>query len=231
MDNRYERQTALTEIGIEGQARLARARVLIVGMGGLGCPIALYLAAAGIGSLRLVDDDTVSLTNLQRQVLYTEADLGLPKALCAARRLQDLRSDLHVQALVERFTQANADRLTKGCDVVLDGTDNYATRYVIDSTCAHARIPYIYGAVRGFEGQVSVFHASDKPRSYTELYPPEEGWTDIPVDPRVLGVTPAVVGSVQASETIKFLAGYGTPLCGRLWTIDLRTLQSHLLTF
>lgn len=231
MDNRYERQTALPEIGTEGQARLAQARALIIGVGGLGCPIALYLAAAGIGSLRLVDDDKVSLTNLQRQVLYTEADLGQPKALCAARRLRDLRSDLHVETCVERFTTVNADRLVEGCDLVLDGTDNYDTRYIINSTCAHVRIPYIYGAVRGFEGQVSVFHAGNKPRSYTELYPPEESWANLPADLRVLGVTPAVVGSVQAGEAIKLIAGFGEPLYGRLWTIDLRTLQSHILMF
>ena len=231
MDNRYERQTALPEIGTEGQARLAQARALIIGVGGLGCPIALYLAAAGIGSLRLVDDDKVSLTNLQRQVLYTEADLGQPKALCAARRLRDLRSDLYVETCVERFTTVNANRLVEGCDLVLDGTDNYDTRYIINSTCAHARIPYIYGAVRGFEGQVSVFHAGNKPRSYTELYPPEERWANLPADLRVLGVTPAVVGSVQAGEAIKLIAGFGEPLYGRLWTIDLRTLQSHILTF
>ena len=231
MDNRYERQTALPEIGTEGQARLAQARALIIGVGGLGCPIALYLAAAGIGSLRLVDDDKVSLTNLQRQVLYTEADLGQPKALCAARRLRDLRSDLHVETCVERFTTVNADRLVEGCNLVLDGTDNYDTRYIINSTCAHARIPYIYGAVRGLEGQVAVLHAGPAPRTYRDLYPDEEAMCALPPDPHVVGVTPAVVGAVQANEALKILAGYGEPLYGRLWTIDLRTLNTHILSF
>ena len=169
MKNRYERQMALPEIGIEGQARLAGARALIVGVGGLGCPIALYLAAAGIGALRLVDDDTVSANNLQRQVLYTEAEVGAPKAVCAARHLRDLRGDLDVEIYTERLTEANADRLVSGCDLVLDGTDSYASRYLLNSTCARLRVPFIYGAVRGLEGQVSVFHAGDTPRDYCEL--------------------------------------------------------------
>lgn len=231
MKNRYERQTALPEIGIEGQARLARARALIVGVGGLGCPIALYLAAAGIGALRLVDDDTVSVDNLQRQVLYTEAEIGAPKAVCAARHLQDLRGDLDVEIHIERLTEANADRLVSGCDLVLDGTDNYASRYILNSTCARTRVPFIYGAVRGLEGQVSVFHAGDRPRDYCELYPPEEGWADIPAEKAVLGMAPGVVGNVQAAEAIKLLAGFGQPLTGRLWTIDLGTMQTNILNF
>ena len=231
MKNRYERQMALPEIGIEGQARLAGARALIVGVGGLGCPIALYLAAAGIGALRLVDDDTVSATNLQRQVLYTEAEIGAPKAVCAARHLRDLRGDLDVEIHIERLTEANADRLVSGCDLVLDGTDNYASRYILNSTCARARVPFIYGAVRGLEGQVSVFHAGNTPRDYCELYPPEEGWADIPAEKAVLGMAPGVVGNVQAAEAIKLLAGFGQPLTGRLWTIDLGTMQTNILNF
>lgn len=231
IDNRYERQTALAEIGTGGQARLARTRALIVGMGGLGCPVATYLAAAGIGSLRLVDNDTVSTANLQRQVLYAEAEVGAPKTVCAARCLRDLRADLDVEACQERLTAANADRLVEGCDLVLDGTDNVRSRYIIDSTCARARIPFIYGAVRGFEGQVSVFHAGDRPRAYRELYPPEEGWADVPADLRVVGPVTAVVGGVQASEALKVLLRFGQPLTGRLWTIDLRTMQTNLLNF
>lgn len=230
IDNRYERQTALPEIGPEGQERLARARVLIVGMGGLGCPIALYLTAAGVGTLVLVDDDTVGPTNLQRQVLYAETDLGKPKVLCAAQRLRQLNGQIRIEINPCRLTDRNATALVEGCDVVVDGTDNFATRYILDNVCARARVPYIYGAVCGLEGQVAVFHAGSHPRSYRDLYPDEEAVRDLPPDPRVVGVTPAVVGSVQASETLKILAGYGEPLCGKLWTMDLRTLETHILT-
>lgn len=231
IDNRYERQTALPEIGPEGQERLSRARVLIVGVGGLGCPAALYLAAAGVGTLVLVDDDTVSPTNLHRQVLYTEADLGKPKVLCAAQRLRQLNGEIRIEINPCRLTDRNASALLKGCDLVLDGTDNYATRYLLDKECARAHVPYIYGAVHGLEGQVSVLHAGPHPRSYRDLYPDEEAMRAQSPDPSILGVTPAIVGSVQASEALKLLAGYGEPLYGRLWTIDLRTLNTHTLNF
>ena len=231
ISERYERQAALPEIGAEGQARLMKSRVLVVGIGGLGCPAALYLAVAGVGTLGLVDDDIVSISNLQRQILYTEAEVGAPKAVCAARHLRDLRGDLDVEIYTERLTEANADRLVSGCDLVLDGTDSYASRYLLNSTCARLRVPFIYGAVRGLEGQVSVFHAGDTPRDYCELYPPEEGWADIPAEKAVLGMAPGVVGNVQAAEAIKLLAGFGQPLIGRLWTIDLGTMQTHILNF
>lgn len=231
INNRYERQTALPEIGSEGQERLARARVLIVGVGGLGCPVALYLAAAGIGTLVLVDDDMVSLTNLQRQVLYTEADQGKPKVLCAAQRLRQLNSQIRIEINPCRLSGRNVAALIEGCDLVLDGTDNFATRYILDNACARMHIPYIYGAVRGLEGQVAVLHAGPAPRTYRDLYPDEEAMCALPPDPHVVGVTPAVVGAVQANEALKILAGYGEPLYGRLWTIDLRTLNTHILSF
>lgn len=230
-ENRYERQTALPEIGTEGQVRLKQARVLIIGLGGLGCPAALYLNAAGIGMLRLVDDDVVSWSNLQRQVLYTEADLGQSKAMCAASRLQAQNGSTRLEAYTCRVNENNIDSLLEGIDAVIDACDNFATRYIVSDACLRAHIPYIYGAVRGFEGQVSVCGVPPRLRTYRDLYPDQEVLCTLPPDRRVVSMTPAVVGSVQAAEVLKLLLGCGEPLCGRLWTIDLRTLDTHILTY
>lgn len=228
-DNRYDRQTSLPGFGVEGQRRLHRSRVLIVGVGGLGCPVALYLAAAGVGTLGLVDDDKVSLSNLQRQVLYTEDEVGRPKVTCAVHRLHALNSDLEIRPYLVRLTAENATKLISPYDVVVDGCDNYATRYLLSDTCTLLGKPYVYAAIGGFEGQVSVLcHGQDAP-TYRTLFPDEAAMADIPVDRSVVGCVPGVVGSVEASEVLKLLTGRGTPLAGRLWTIDLRTMQTNLL--
>ena len=228
--DRYARQTALPEIGPSGQARLAEARGLLVGVGGLGSPIALYLAAAGIGTLGLVDDDTVSVSNLQRQVLYTEAEVGQPKALCAARRLRSLNSETDIRPYAERLTPQNAEQLIADYDIVIDGCDNFATRYLVNDTCLRLGKPYVYGAIRGFEGQVSVFGHGQQTWSYRDLYPDEEEMLGLVPDKSVVGVTAALVGVTQASEALKLICGYGELLRDRLWAIDLRTLQSYILT-
>ena len=227
MMERYDRQIRLPQWGMEGQEKLRRARVLVVGVGGLGSPVALYLAGAGVGTLGLVDADSVSLSNLQRQVLYTEAEIGEPKVACAARRLQALNSEVKIEPHNCRLTADNAADIVRHYDVVVDACDNFATRFLLDDTCAALHKPYVYGAIGGYEGQVSVFHYGEQPHRYRELYPDEH----IPQpDNAVVGVTPAIVGSVQANETLKLLVGYGEPLVGKLWTIDLRTLQSYLLS-
>ncbi len=230
-NGRYERQTALPEVGTEGQERLSKARVLIVGVGGLGSPVALYLAAAGVGTLGLIDGDKVSLNNLQRQVLYTENQIGQPKAMCAAKKLQELNSNICVNAYCYRLDRSNARELVSQYDLVIDGCDNFATRYLLNDTCISLQIPYIYGAIRHLEGQVSVFCYGDNPRTYRELYPDETSMLDLPEDKAVMGITPAVTGSIEAGEALKILVGYGEPLIGRLWTIDLRTMQTHILYF
>ena len=202
--NRYARQTSLPEIGEAGQEKLRNAKVLIVGVGGLGSPIALYLAGAGVGTLGLVDDDQVSISNLQRQVLYAEADLGQPKPLCGARRVQGLNSDVNVEVYPFRLDKKNAGELIRN---------------------------YVYGAIQGFEGQVSVFCYGESAKNYRDLYPDEEGTLLMPsLDKSVIGVTPAIVGSVEANEVLKLICGYGEPLAGKLWTIDLRTMQSYILS-
>lgn len=228
--DRYSRQTALPEIGPAGQEKLRQARVLIVGVGGLGSPIALYLAAAGVGTLGLVDDDTVSVSNLQRQVLYVEAEVGQPKVHCAARRLQALNSDLRVEAYPCRLNAANAGELIARYDLVVDGCDNFATRYLISDTCLRLGKPYVYGAIRGLEGQVAVLCTSPEAKTYRHLYPEEEEMLGLTPDKSVVGVTAALVGVTQAGEALKLICGYGEVLRDRLWTIDLRTLQSYILT-
>lgn len=228
--NRYDRQISLPEIGEAGQEKLRSAKVLIVGVGGLGSPIALYLAGAGVGTLGLVDDDKVSISNLQRQVLYAEADVERSKAQCAARRVQALNSDVKVEVYPFRLDKKNAGELIKNYDIIVDGCDNFATRYLLSDTCSSLGKAYVYGAIQGFEGQVSIFCYGEGAKTYRDLYPDEAGaqLTTSP-DKSVIGVTPAIVGSVEACEVLKLIGGYGEPLAGKLWTIDLRTMQSYIL--
>lgn len=225
---RYDRQMILPEIGEEGQRKLKEAKVLIVGVGGLGSPIALYLAGAGVGCIGLVDDDMVSISNLQRQVLYSEKELGKSKAICAAARLSALNSEIRVRHYPTRLTEDNACGIIREYDMVVDGCDNFATRYLINDICVEQGKPYVYGAICGFEGQVSVFNYGDQKKSYRDLYPDEEEMKRIPSPPKgVMGITPAVVGSIEATEVLKVICGFGDVLAGKLWTIDLRTLQSN----
>lgn len=225
---RYDRQMILPEIGEEGQKKLLDAKVLIVGVGGLGSPIALYLAGAGVGCIGLVDDDVVSISNLQRQVLYSEKELGKSKAVCAAERLSALNSEIKVQSYSTRLTEDNARDIIREYDMVVDGCDNFATRYLINDICIEQGKPYIYGAICGFEGQVSVFNFGNRKKSYRNLYPDEEEMKQMPPPPKgVMGITPAVVGSIEATEVLKVIGGFGDVLAGELWTIDLRTLQSN----
>lgn len=228
---RYNRQVILPEIGEEGQAGLKAARVLIVGVGGLGSPIALYLAGAGVGTLGLVDDDIVSISNLQRQVLYTEKELGEFKAVCAATHLMALNSEIIVTPFSKRLSKENAYDLISDYDIVVDGCDNFSTRYLINDICMEQGKPYVYGAICGFEGQVSVFNYGNTKKTYRDLYPDEEEMLCMPPPPKgVIGVTPAITGSVEATEVLKIICGFGDVLAGKLWTIDIRTYQSNIFS-
>ena len=227
---RYSRQTALPEIGEDGQEKLHKAKVLIVGVGGLGSPIALYLVGAGVGTIGLVDDDTVSISNLQRQILYAENETGLSKVHCAAKRLQALNSEVNILAHPFRLSSENARRLIAEYDIIVDGCDNFSTRYLISDSCSSLNKPYVYGAIQGFEGQVSVFCYGERPKTYRDLFPDETATLQMPApDNSVVGVTPAIVGSVEASEVLKLICGYGDVLAGKLWTVDLRSMQSFIL--
>ena len=221
---RYSRQILLPEIGEDGQEKLRRARVLLVGAGGLGSPVSLYLTGAGIGHLGLIDDDVVSRSNLHRQVLYDEAAIGEFKALEAARRLRALNDEVEIIPYTERLTEENAESILQDYDIVVDGCDNFTTRYILDDVTARLHRPYVYGAVCGFEGQVAVFIHPDAPCRYRELFP-----SPPLAEKSIIGMTPAVVGSVLSHEVIKIICGYGVSLAGRLWTIDLRNMQTFTL--
>ncbi len=198
--NRYIRQTMLPEIGESGQRKLQNAKVLVVGAGGLGSPAILYLAAAGVGTIGIADGDTVSITNLNRQILYTEKDLETSKAECAAEKLRHINSEITVIVHNEFVTEQNARQIISPYDVVLDACDNAATRYLISDITAALGKPYVYGAISGFEGQVSVFNVS--PHTYRSLWPDEQAMLQIEPNKGVLGVTAGVVGTLQASEAI-----------------------------
>ncbi|HET9709557.1 MAG TPA: molybdopterin-synthase adenylyltransferase MoeB [Gemmatimonadales bacterium] len=223
---RYSRHLILPEIGLAGQERLKAARVLLVGAGGLGSPAALYLAAAGIGTLGLIDFDVVDRSNLQRQVVHGTAAVGTSKLQSARVRLADLNPHVQVETTETRLTAANALAHLRGWDVVLDGSDNFPTRYLVNDASVLLGIPTVYGAVLRFEGQVSVFDAKRGP-CYRCLYrePPPPELVPSCAEGGVVGVVPGVIGTLQALETIKLVTGTGTSLIGRLVLFDGMKLQ------
>ncbi|HHC07654.1 MAG TPA: molybdopterin-synthase adenylyltransferase MoeB [Actinobacteria bacterium] len=218
---RYDRHLRLAEIGVEGQRRLLAARVLVVGAGGLGSPAALYLAAAGVGTIGIVDDDRVECSNLQRQILHGSSDLGLPKVVSATERIRDLNPDVQVVAHGVRLDADNAETLLAGYEVVVDGSDNLPTRYVLNDAAARRRLPVVHGAIHRFEGQVTVFRPGVGP-CYRCLFPEPPPPETAPscAELGVVGAMPGVVGSLQALETLKLLLGIGDPLVGRLLCFD-----------
>jgi len=218
---RYSRHTMLPEFGAEGQARLKGGRALIVGVGGLGSPASLYLTAAGVGAIGLVDYDRVDLTNLQRQVLYGTDDVGRPKVEVAAERLRAINPHVALELHPEPFGADNARQLVSTYDVVVDGTDNFSTRFLVNDACVMAGRPNVYGSVFRFEGQASVFAAPGGP-CYRCLHPepPPAGLIPSCAEAGVLGVLPGMIGMIQATEAIKVLTGIGEPLVGKLLLYD-----------
>jgi adenylyltransferase/sulfurtransferase len=218
---RYARQISLPEIGTAGQQKLARASVLIIGAGGLGSPAATYLAAAGVGRIGLVDFDRVDETNLHRQILYATSDVGRSKLEAARERLHDLNPEIAIETHDARLTSENALEILGGYDVVLDGTDNFATRYLVNDACVLLKKPNVYGSVLRFEGQASVFSTSDGP-CYRCLYPEPPPAHLVPscAEAGVLGVLPGIIGTIQATEAIKLMLGVGETLAGRLLLFD-----------
>lgn len=222
LEERYGRQHVLRGFGLAAQEKLAAARVLIVGAGGLGSPASMYLAAAGIGGMTLVDTDVVDVTNLHRQLLYTTPDVGLRKLDVAGDRLQSLNPHVDIDVVHVRLTSVNARELVRGHDLVLDATDNFPTRYAINDACLDAQIPFVYGSVARFQGQVSIFAAPGGP-CYRCLFPemPAPGSVPSCAEEGVLGVVPGIIGLHQATEAIKWITGIGTPLVGQLMLLDL----------
>jgi molybdopterin/thiamine biosynthesis adenylyltransferase/rhodanese-related sulfurtransferase len=220
--SRYSRHLLIPEVGEAGQLKLLESRVLLVGAGGLGSPAALYLAAAGVGKLGLIDADVVDETNLQRQVLHSTASLGEPKVESAKRRLEGLNPDVEVQTFREQLTSENVDRiLGEGWDVIVDGADNFPTRYLVNDAAVWHDVPVVHGSIFRFEGQVTVFHPHEGP-CYRCLFPqpPPPELAPSCAEGGVLGVLPGVIGSLQANETLKLALGIGDPLIGRLLLFD-----------
>ena len=223
---RYSRHLILPDVGVDGQRRLKGARVLLVGAGGLGSPAALYLAAAGVGHLGVVDFDTVDVTNLQRQVLHGTRDVGRSKLASATDRLADLNPHVEVESYATRLTSENALEIIGDYDLVVDGTDNFATRYLVNDACVILGRPNVYGSIFRFEGQASVLATTEGP-CYRCLFrePPPPGLVPSCAEGGVLGVLPGLVGTIQATEAIKLILGIGDPLIGRLLLVDALGMQ------
>ena len=224
---RYARHLTLPEFGVAGQRRLKTASVLCVGAGGLGSPLLMYLAAAGVGRIGIVDDDRVEVSNLQRQVIHAESGLGQLKTDSARQRIVGLNSHCRVEQHACRLTTTNAIELVEGHDLVVDGSDNFPTRYLINDVCALLNKPWVYGSVQRFEGQVSVFNQGPQSPDYRDLVPepPPPGLVPSCADGGVVGVMPGLIGLLQATETIKLLAGLGESLDGRLLLVDGLTMR------
>lgn len=229
---RYLRHLLLPEIGLAGQEKLLAAKVLVVGAGGLGSPAALYLAAAGVGTLGIVDADVVDESNLQRQILHSTAEVGRLKVDSARHRLRELNPDIEIITHPVRLTSANALEIIRAYDIVVDGCDNFATRYLTNDACVFLRKPNVYGALYRFEGQASVFHTATGGPCYRCLFPepPPPGAVPSCAEAGVLGVLPGIIGTIQATEAIKLILGIGRPLIGRLLLYDALQMEFRTIT-
>ena len=231
--SRHARHISLPQVGITGQQKLSDASVLVVGAGGLGSPALLYLAAAGVGRVGIIDDDTVDISNLQRQIIHSTNNVDKPKSQSAKESINSLDPAIKVVSIEERLTPDNAIAiLQQGWDVLIDGTDNIPTRYLIDDACSILGIPWIYGSIHRFEGQVTVFNHNDGP-CYRDLFPeaPPAGSVPNCEEGGVLGVLPGVIGSIQATEAIKVILGIGESLSGRLLIYDAEGMEFNTLKF
>ncbi len=233
--DRYQRQIILKNFGEAAQQKLLQAKVLVIGAGGLGCPALQYLAAAGIGTIGIVDDDMVALSNLHRQILFTVNDIGLPKATCAAAVLQNINPEINIIAYTERLTAENAFSIMALYDIIIDGTDNFASRYLINDACVLLNKSLVYGAVSQYEGQVAIFNCkkneTDESVNYRDLFPqpPKENEILNCEEAGVLGVLPGIIGTMQANETIKLITGIGKPLINCLLTYNALNNQMYEL--
>ncbi len=224
--NRYKRHLILPEIGVQGQHKLKQAKVLVIGAGGLGCPVLQYLAAAGVGTIGIVDFDVVDESNLQRQILYATEDVGKPKASVAQQKLSKQNPFIAVTAFILQLDAGNALDLFKQFDIVVDGSDNFSTRYLVNDTCVILNKPLVFGSIFKFEGQVSVFNYNDGP-TYRCLYPepPFEGEVPNCSEIGVMGVLPGICGTLQANEVIKIICGIGDVLNGKLMVLNALSMQ------
>ncbi len=223
---RYSRHLIMPEVGVDGQKRLKASAILLIGAGGLGSPLALYLGAAGVGRIGLIDFDVVDFSNLQRQVLHGTSDVGRPKLLSAKDRLADLNPEVKVDLFSERLSSQNATRIFEPYDIVIDGTDNFPTRYLVNDACVLLKKPNVYGSIFRFDGQASIFYPPYGP-CYRCLYPepPPPGEVPSCAEGGVLGILPGVIGVIQATEAVKLILGKGEPLIGRLMHYDALAMK------
>ncbi len=231
-NNQYSRHILLDKIGIQGQEKLKLAKVLVIGAGGLGCPILQYLTAAGVGTIGIIDDDVVDQTNLQRQVLYTIDNIGMSKAKVASEKLAKLNPFVFFKVYVEKLNTDNAIDLFSDYDIIIDGSDNFPTRYLVNDACVLTEKPLVFGSIFKFQGQVSVLNYKGGP-TYRCLFPepPTPGSVPNCSDIGVLGVLPGIIGSLQANEVIKIITGIGEVLSGKLLYYDTLTMQQQVLNF
>ncbi len=231
--NRYKRQIILPEIGDNGQDKISNASVLVIGAGGLGSPALLYLAAAGVGHIGIIDFDIVDETNLQRQILFNVNDVGENKANAAKAHLNALNPEINIEAIDQELTDENVEELFNRFDIIIDGTDNFATKFLINDAAVKTTTPFIYGSILGFDGQVSVFNACKDSPCYRCLFPSKPtGHIPNCAEAGVIGAVAGIVGTTQAMEAIKLIVAHDsfTPLSGKLWTIDLHTMENKLLS-
>lgn len=220
----------LAEVGEEGQARIKKSSILVVGLGGLGAPVSLYLTAAGVGRIGLADNDIVSLSNLQRQILYTESDLGFQKVSCAHKQLSARSSLTEIKEWTDGLTAQNAEEIISNYDVVIDCTDNFAARRLIEAACRNLEKPWIYGAIDGFQGQVTVFNCRRK-KQYHDLFPDSIDLLDTGLPIGTFGAVPGIVGSIQACEALKLVGGFGEVLDGKLLVLNTLNLTLEIIEF
>lgn len=221
---RYNRHIILPEFGINRQEKLKEAKVLVIGAGGLGCPVLLYLSTAGVGHITIIDPDKIDISNLQRQILYTHSDIGKHKAIVAAEKLREINKYISINAIIDQINKHNAVELISQHDLIIDGSDNFSTRYLVNDACVIAQKPLVFGSIFKFEGQVSVFNHNNGP-TYRCIYPepPAEGEVLSCSEIGVIGVLPGIIGVLQATEAIKIITGIGEPLSGKLLLYDALT--------
>ncbi len=229
---RYSRHLIMPEVGVEGQEKLKAAKVFLIGSGGLGSPVALYLAAAGVGTLGLIDFDVVDFSNLQRQIIHSTSSVNTPKVESAKKRLEEVNPNVVVKTYNEMLTRDNIMKLIKDYDIIVDGTDNFQTRYLVNDACVFTKKPFVYGSIFRFEGQATVFYPGKGP-CYRCLFaePPPPGMVPSCAEGGVLGILPGVIGVIQATETVKLIIGKGTPLIGRLMLYDALSMNFREVKF
>ena len=232
LDDRYARQINLPEIGIEGQKKLSNSSIVVIGAGGLGSPALLYLAAAGIGKITIVDGDVVEASNLHRQILYNESDIGTKKAETAAKKLKEINSQIKINFISEFLNKENAKSIIQNHEILIDGSDNIATRYILDDFCKEIGIPWVHASIHRFEGQIACFNISGS-SGYRDLFPDSSVAENVPncAEAGVLGVLPGIIGTIQATQALKICLGIGTDLANKVLILDAKTINFRTMKF